>query len=120
MHTNSTDLARLPINETATSGLRVLRRLFPLSERPTEARKQVLHTTAVSLAQGGADASGRPCPTPGGALGAVLGVQIRNYGFTDLPPSLPLPRSDPVSGDAYLRIKFPPAGEAEPRIKLHV
>ena len=29
MHTNGTDLARLPINETATSGLRDLRRLFP-------------------------------------------------------------------------------------------
>jgi len=70
------------------------------SERPTEARKpktQVLQKNAVSLAQGGADASGRPCPTPGGALGAVLGVQLRNYGFTDLPPSLPLPRSDPVT-----------------------
>ena len=30
-------------------------------------------------------------------MGAVLGVQLRNYGFTDLPPSLPLPRSDPVT-----------------------
>ncbi len=30
-------------------------------------------------------------------MGAVLGVLIRNYGFTDLPPSLPLPRSDPVT-----------------------
>ena len=28
-------------------------------------------------------------------MGAVLGVLLRNYGFTDLPPSLPLPRSDP-------------------------
>ncbi len=46
---------------------------------------------------GGADASGRPCPTPGGPSGAVLGVLLRNYGFTDLPPSLPLPRSDPVT-----------------------
>jgi hypothetical protein len=46
---------------------------------------------------GGADASGRPCPTPGGAICAVLVVLLRNYGFTDLPPSLPLPRSDPVT-----------------------
>jgi hypothetical protein len=30
-------------------------------------------------------------------MGAVLGVLLRNYGFTDLPPSLPLPRSDPVT-----------------------
>ena len=30
-------------------------------------------------------------------MGAVLGVQLRNYGFTDFPPSLPLPRSDPVT-----------------------
>ena len=30
-------------------------------------------------------------------MGAVLGVRLRNYGFTDLPPSLPLPRSDPVT-----------------------
>ena len=26
-----------------------------------------------------------------------MGVLLRNYGFTDLPPSLPLPRSDPVT-----------------------
>ena len=30
-------------------------------------------------------------------MGAVLGVLLRNYGFTDLPPPLPLPRSDPVT-----------------------
>jgi hypothetical protein len=37
-------------------------------------------------------------------MGAVLGVLLRNYGFTDLPPSLPVPlsrsfasRSDPVT-----------------------
>ena len=41
--------------------------------------------------------AGRQGPTPGGPMGAVLGVQLRNYGFTDLPLSLPLPRSDPVT-----------------------
>ena len=30
-------------------------------------------------------------------MGAVLGVLLRNYGFTDLPPSLHVPRSDPVT-----------------------
>ena len=40
---------------------------------------------------------GDKAPPLGGAMGAVLGVLLRNYGFTDLPPSLPLPRSDPVT-----------------------
>jgi hypothetical protein len=53
-------------------------------------------------ATGGADGMpARPCPTPGGAMAAVLGVLLRNYGplITDLriypppSPSLPLPRS---------------------------
>ena len=48
---------------------------------------------AVTHALGGQ----KHAPTQGGALGAVLGVLLRNYGFTDLPPSLPLPRSDPVT-----------------------
>jgi len=44
-------------------------------------------------------------------MGAVLSVLLRNYGFTDLPPSLPLPRSDPVtriSESSYRR----PRGES--------
>jgi hypothetical protein len=40
---------------------------------------------------------GDHAPPQGGAMGAVLGVLLRNYGFTDLPPSLPPPRSDPVT-----------------------
>ena len=40
---------------------------------------------------------GDKAPPLWGAMGAVLGVLLRNYGFTDLPPSLPLPRSDPVT-----------------------
>ena len=40
---------------------------------------------------------GDHAPSQGGAIGAVSGVLI--YGFTkgDLPPSLPLPRSDPAT-----------------------
>jgi len=41
-------------------------------------------------------------------MGAVLGVLLRNYGFTDLPPTLPLPRSDPVtriSESSYRRVR---------------
>ena len=40
---------------------------------------------------------GDKAPHLGGPMGAVLGVLLRNYGFTDLPPSLPLPRSEPVT-----------------------
>ena len=39
-------------------------------------------------------------------MGAVLGVLLRNYGFTDLPPSLPRPTLRP--GHAHLQIKLPP------------
>ena len=46
---------------------------------------------------GGRSMPGDHAPTQGGAMGAVLGVLLRNYGFTDLPPSLTLPRSDPVT-----------------------
>jgi len=46
---------------------------------------------------GGRSMPGDHAPPQGGAMGAVLGVLLRNYGFTDLPPSLPLPRSDPVT-----------------------
>jgi hypothetical protein len=46
---------------------------------------------------GGRSMPGDHAPPQGGALGAVLGVLLRNYGFTDLPPSLPLPPSDPVT-----------------------
>jgi hypothetical protein len=44
-------------------------------------------------------------------MGAVLGVRLRNYGFTDLPPSLPLPRSDPVTRiyeSSYRRVRGAP------------
>jgi hypothetical protein len=68
------------------------------TRRLRECRKREFSTRMRSpLHWGGADASGRPCPTPGGPSGAVVGVLLRNYGFTDLPPSLPLPRSDPVT-----------------------
>ena len=40
---------------------------------------------------------GDKAPPLGGPMGAVLGVLLRNYGFTDLPPSLHVPRSDPVT-----------------------
>ena len=50
---------------------------------------------------------GDKAPPLGGPMGAVLGVLLRNYGFTDLPPSLPLAaRSDPVT--RITRIKLPP------------
>ena len=64
----------------------------------TEARKpktHVLHKKAVTLALWGKRHAGRQGPMRG-PMGAVLGVLLRNYGFTDLPPSLPLPRSDPA------------------------
>ena len=51
---------------------------------------------------------GDHAPPQGGAMGAVLGVLLRNYGITDLPPSLPLPRSDPVtriSESSYRRVE---------------
>jgi len=70
----------------------------PASRRERECRKRKFSRRMRSpFHWGGAEASGRPCPTPRGAMGAVLGVRLRNYGFTDLPPSLPLPRSDPVT-----------------------
>ena len=43
-------------------------------------------------------------------MGAVLGVLLRNYGFTDLPPSLHVPRSDPVTRiykSSYRRVAAP-------------
>ena len=43
-------------------------------------------------ARGGRSMPGDHAP-PQGDMGAVLGVQLRYYGFTDLPPSLPLPNS---------------------------
>ena len=50
---------------------------------------------------------GDKAPPLGGPMGAVLGVLLRNYGFTDLTPSLPLAaRSDPVT--RITRIKLPP------------
>ena len=62
----------------------------------------------------------------GGAMGAVLGVLLRNYGFTDLPPSLPLPRSDPVtriSESSYRRLPaYTHPGvriRTHPRIRTH-
>ena len=60
---------------------------------------QVLLKKAVTLALWGKRHAGRQGPTAWGAMGAVLGVLLRDYGFTDLPPSLrlPLPRSDPVT-----------------------
>ena len=70
------------------------------SERPKEARKpktQVQHKMRSPTHWGGRSMPGDHAPTQGGAMGAVLGVLLRNYGFTDLPPSLPLPRSDPVT-----------------------
>ena len=80
------------------------------SERPTEARKpktQVQHKMRSPTHWGGRSMPGDHAPTQGGAMGAVLGVLLRNYGFTDLPPSLPLPRSDPVtriSESSYRRL----------------
>jgi hypothetical protein len=64
---------------------------------PTGARMpktQVQQKNAVSLALGGAEASGRPCPTPRGPWAPFWAF---GYVITDLPPSLPLPRSDPVT-----------------------
>jgi hypothetical protein len=81
-----------------------LRSLYWVHGRCSERHDGCANAESASLAlecglpcTGGAEAFGRPCPTPGGAMGAVLGVPLRNYGFTDLPPSLPLPRSDPVT-----------------------
>jgi hypothetical protein len=57
---------------------------------------------------------GDPPPHRGGAMGAVWGVLLRNYGFTPLPShSLPLPAARspshaPTRGHAHLRIKLPP------------
>ena len=36
---------------------------------------------------GGGSMPGDLAPPQGGPMGAVLGVLLRNYGFTDLPPS---------------------------------
>ncbi len=52
-------------------------------------------------------------------MAAVLGVLLRNYGFTDLPPSLslPLPRSDPVTRiceSSYRRAGELPTRSARP------
>jgi hypothetical protein len=50
---------------------------------------------------------GDPPPHRGGAMGAVWGVLLRNYGFTPLPPPpasaprSPLPRADPRSARTY-------------------
>ena len=86
------------------------------SERPTEARKpktQVQHKMRSPTHWGGRSMPGDHAPTQGGALGAVLGVLLRNYGFTDLPPSLPLPRSDPVT--RIRKSSYRPRGRHRPR-----
>ena len=75
---------------------------------------QVLLKKAVTLALWGKRHAGRQGPTAWGAMGAVLGVLLRNYGFTDLPPSLPLPRSDPVTRtreSSYRRMFMLPSTE---------
>ena len=66
------------------------------SRRKRESRKRKFCTRKRSpLHCGGRGIPGDKAPPLGGQMGAVLGVLLRNYGFTDLPPSLPLPRSDP-------------------------
>jgi hypothetical protein len=66
--------------------------------RKRESRKRKFSTRMRSPTHwGGRSMPGDHAPPQGGAMGAVLGVLLRNYGFTDLPPSLPLPRSDPVT-----------------------
>ena len=68
------------------------------SRRKRESRKRKFCTRKRSpLHCGGRGMPGDKAPPLGGQMGAVLGVLLRNYGFTDLPPSLPLPRSDPVT-----------------------
>ena len=68
------------------------------SRRKRESRKRKFCTRKRSpLHCGGRGMPGDKAPPLGGPMGAVLGVLLRNYGFTDLPPSLPLPRSDPVT-----------------------
>ena len=68
------------------------------SRRKRESRKRKFCTRKRSpLHCGGRGIPGDKAPPLGGQMGAVLGVLLRNYGFTDLPPSLPLPRSDPVT-----------------------
>ena len=53
-------------------------------------------------------------------MGAVLGVLLRNYGFTDLPPSLPLPRSDPVTRNYESSLKLPPVLLRVPKSGHHL
>jgi hypothetical protein len=50
-------------------------------------KTQVLHKNAVTLLLEGRSMPGDLAPPQGGPMGAVLGVLLRNYGFTDLPPS---------------------------------
>ena len=68
------------------------------SRRKRESRKRKFCTRKRSpLHCGGRGMPGDKAPPLGGPMGAVLGVLLRNYGFTDLPPSLHVPRSDPVT-----------------------
>ncbi len=66
----------------------------PSVRRKRESRKRKFSKRMQSPTHwGGRSMPGDHAPTQGGALGAVWGVLLRNYGFTDLPPSLPLPHA---------------------------
>jgi hypothetical protein len=86
----------------------------PDVRRKRESRKRKFSTRMRSPTHwGGRSLPGDHAPTQGGAMGAVLGVLIRNYGFTDLPPSLPSgpPLTPPPTlrpGHAHPQIKLPP------------
>ena len=77
----------------------------PSVRRKRESRKRKFSTIMRSPQHtGGRSMPGDHAPPQGGATGAVLGVLLRIYGFTPLPPH---PTLRP--GHAYLRIKLPPA-----------